>query len=165
MKKIIFTLVMLIVAMSANADGLDRLARKYKKCRGAVYAASIDELDKLDTPSCVNVVIEKDGDKVDGIKKIITKMKEKGVRKMRVLQLGDCSFKDKARFADDAYDAVPSAYEGFINLGDEDGRFSIYIQKRKGYLKILMLMTGEDNSGFIEVESDNSTLNSLFNFD
>ena len=69
MKKIIFTLVMLIVAMSANADGLDRLARKYKKCKGAVYAASIDELDKLDTPSCVNVVIEKDGDKVDGIKK------------------------------------------------------------------------------------------------
>ena len=84
---------------------------------------------------------------------------------MRVLDLEDCSFEDKARFALDATDAIPSAYEGFLNLSDNDGGARIYIQKRSDYIKILVMMTGDDNSGFVEIESDNSLLNSLLNFD
>ena len=163
MKKLLFTLLLLVVAMSANADGLGRLARKYKKYDGAVYAASIDELDKLKGNS--NVVANESGKEGDGISKIVDKMKRNGVRNMRVLSLNDCKFNVKARFATDIEDAVPSAYEGFLNFDRNDGRFSIYIQKHNGYIKLLLVMAGDDNCGFVEIESDNEILNSLLNFD
>ena len=163
MKKLLFTLLMLVVAVSANADGLGRLARKYKKYDGAVYAASIDELDKLKGNSSATA---KEGENEgDGIRKIVDKMKGNGVRDMRVLSLNDCVFDVKARYAIDIDDAIPSAYEGFLNFDRDEGRFSIYIQKLKGYVKILVIITGDRNSGFLEVESDNSVLNSLLNFD
>jgi hypothetical protein len=165
MKKLLFTLLLLVVAMSANADGLGRLARKYKKYDGAVYAASIDELDKLKGNSNASVTAKAEAEEDDGIKRIVDKMKRSGVRDMRVLSLNDCKFKVKARFATDVDDAVPSAYEGFLNFDRNDGRFSIYIQKRDGYIKLLLVMTGDDNCGFVEIESDNEILNSLLNFD
>lgn len=163
MKKLLFTLLLLVVAMSANADGLGRLARKYKKYDGAVYAASIDELDKLKGNS--NVVANESGKEGDGISKIVDKMKRSGVRDMRVLSLNDCKFNVKARFATDIDNAIPSAYEGFLNFDRNGGRFSIYIQKRDGYIKLLLVMAGDDNCGFVEIESDNEILNSLLNFD
>ena len=163
MKKLLFTLLLLVVAMSANADGLGRLARKYKKYDGAVYAASIDELDKLKGNSSATA---KEGENEgDGIRKIVDKMKRSGVRDMRVLSLNDCKFNVKARFATDIDNAVPSAYEGFLNFDRNDGRFSIYIQKHNGYIKLLLVMAGDDNCGFVEIESDNEILNSLLNFD
>lgn len=163
MKKLLFTFLMLVVALSANADGLGRLARKYKKYDGAVYAASIDELDKFKESSDKSGEGDKDDD--DGIKKFVDKLKKKGVKDMRVLSLNDCVFDVKARYAVDIDDAIPSAYEGFLNFDRDKGRFSIYIQKRKGYVKILVIITGNGNSGFVEVESDNDVLNSLLNFD
>lgn len=165
MKKLLFTLLLLIVAMSVNADGLGRLARKYKKYDGAVYAASIDELDKLKGNSNACVTAKAEAEEGDGIKRIVDKMKRNGVRDMRVLSLNGCKFNVKARFATDVDDAVPSAYEGFLNFDRKDGRFSIYIQKRDGYIKLLLIMTGDDNCGFVEIESDNEILNSLLNFD
>ena len=163
MKKLLFTLLMLVVAVSANADGLGRLARKYKKYDGAVYAASIDELDKLKGNSGATA---KEGENEgDGIRKIVDKMKRNGVRDMRVLSLNGCKFNVKARFVTDIDNAVPSAYEGFLNFDRNDGRFSIYIQKHRGYIKLLLVMTGDGNCGFVEIESDNEILNSLLNFD
>ena len=165
MKKLLFTLLLLVVAMSANADGLGRLARKYKKYDGAVYAASIDELDKLKGNSNSSVTAKAEAEEDDGIKKFVVKLKKNGVKDMRVLSLNDCVFDVKARYAIDIDDAIPSAYEGFLNFDRDEGRFSIYIQKLKGYVKILVIITGDRNSGFLEVESDNSVLNSLLNFD
>ena len=31
-------------------------------------------------------------------------------------------------------------------------------------MKVLILYAGDDNCGFVEIDSDNKTLNSLFNF-
>ena len=165
MKKLLFTLFLLIVAMSVNADGLGRLARKYKKYDGAVYAASIDELDKLKGNSNACVTAKAEAEEGDGIKRIVDKMKRNGVRDMRVLSLNGCKFNVKARFVTDIDNAVPSAYEGFPNFDRNDGRFSIYIQKHRGYIKLLLVMTGDGNCGFVEIESDNEILNSLLNFD
>lgn len=165
MKKLLFTLFLLIVAMSVNADGLGRLARKYKKYDGAVYAASIDELDKLKGNSNACVTAKAEAEEGDGIKRIVDKMKRNGVRDMRVLSLNGCKFNVKARFVTDIDNAVPSAYEGFLNFDRNDGRFSIYIQKHRGYIKLLLVMTGDGNCGFVEIESDNEILNSLLNFD
>ena len=165
MKKLLFTLLMLVVAVSANADGLGRLARKYKKYDGAVYAASIDELDKLKGNSNACVTAKAEAEEGDGIKRIVDKMKRNGVRDMRVLSLNGCKFNVKARFVTDIDNAVPSAYEGFLNFDRNDGRFSIYIQKHRGYIKLLLVMTGDGNCGFVEIESDNEILNSLLNFD
>ena len=92
------------------------------------------------------------------------KMHRKGVRRVRLLQLDECRAETKKAFAREAADAVPSAYEGLLRLGDDEGALSVYLQKCKGYLKILILMCGDDGCGFIEVESDNETLNSLLNF-
>ena len=165
MKKLLFTLFLLIVAMSVNADGLGRLARKYKKYDGAVYAASIDELDKLKGNSNACVTAKAEAEEGDGIKRIVDKMKRNGVRDMRVLSLNGCKFNVKARVVTDIDNAVPSAYEGFLNFDRNDGRFSIYIQKHRGYIKLLLVMTGDGNCGFVEIESDNEILNSLLNFD
>ena len=104
MKKLLFTLLMLVVAVSANADGRGRLARKYKKYDGAVYAASIDELDKFKESSKETGNGKRDD---DGIKKFVDKLKKKGVKDMRVLSLNDCVFDVKARYAVDIDDAIP----------------------------------------------------------
>lgn len=161
MNRIFFILIMLFAAVSANADGLDRLVRKYKKTDGAVYAASIEELQKFGN---VKVTEERDGEEVDAFDSFVAKMKEKGIKKVRVLQLDKCSSNVKRGFAREAQEAVPCGYEGFLQLDDNDEPFGIYLEKCKGYIKILILMRGEDNSGFIEVESDNDILNSLLNF-
>lgn len=164
MQKFILLPLMLLVATLANADTLDKLARKYKKYDGAVYAASIDEVEKLNGQYGTNVVIKNEGKEHDGIEELIAKMRESGVKDMRMLQLKECSTEVRTRFARDVQEAVPRGYESFMRIGDDEQFFSIYLNKRKGSMKVLILYTGNDNSGFVEIDSDNKTLNSLFNF-
>lgn len=164
MQKFILLPLMLLVATLANADTLDKLARKYKKYDGAVYAASIDEVEKLNGQYGTNVVIKNEGKEHDGIEELIAKMRESGVKDMRMLQLKECSTEVRTRFARDVQEAVPRGYESFMRIGDDEQFFSIYLNKRKGSMKVLILYAGDDNSGFVEIDSDNKTLNSLFNF-
>lgn len=164
MQKFILLPLMLLVATLANADTLDKLARKYKKYDGAVYAASIDEIEKLNGQYGTNVVIKNEGKEHDGIEELIAKMRESGVKDMRMLQLKECSTEVRTRFARDVQEAVPRGYESFMRIGDDEQFFSIYLNKRKGSMKVLILYAGDDNSGFVEIDSDNKTLNSLFNF-
>lgn len=164
MQKLILLPLMLLVATLANADTLDKLARKYKKYDGAVYAASIDEVEKLNGQYGTNVVIKNEGKEHDGIEELIAKMRESGVKDMRMLQLKECSTEVRTRFARDVQEAVPRGYESFMRLGEEEQFFSIYLNKRKGSMKVLILYVGDDNCGFVEIDSDNKTLNSLFNF-
>lgn len=161
MNRVILLFSLLLFAASVEADSLDRLVRKYKKVDGAVYAASIEELQKIGKIK----ITEKSGDKeIDKFDSFVEKMRRKGVRRVRLLQLDECRADTKKAFAREAADAVPSAYEGLLRLGDDEDAFSVYLQKCQGYLKILILMWGDDACGFIEVESDNETLNSLLNF-
>ncbi len=161
MNRLILLFALLLVAASAPADSLDRLARKYKKADGAVYAASIEELQKISNIK----ITEKSGDKeTDKFDTFVEKMRRSGVRRVRVLQLDECRPDVKKAFVREASGAVPQAYEGFLRLGDDEDAFSVYLQKCQGYLKILILMWGDEGCGFIEVESDNETLNSLLNF-
>ncbi len=164
MQKLILLPLMLLVATLANADTLDKLARKYKKYDGVVYAASIEEVEKLNGQYGTNVVIKNDGKEHDGIEELIAKMRESGVKDMRMLQLKECSTEVKTRFARDVLEAVPRGYESFMRIGDDEQFFSIYLNKRKGSMKVLILYANDDNSGFVEIDSDNKTLNSLFNF-
>lgn len=163
MQKLILLPLMLLVATLANADTLDKLARKYKKYDGVVYAASIDEVEKLNGQYGTKVVI-KNNEEHDGIEELITKMRESGVKDIRMLQLKECSTEVRTRFAEDVQEAVPRGYESFMRLGDNEQFFSIYLNKRKGCMKVLILYAGDDNCGFVEIDSDNKTLNSLFNF-
>lgn len=164
MQKLILLPLMLLVATLANADTLDKLARKYKKYDGVVYAASIEEVEKLNGQYGTNVVIKNDGKEHDGIEELIAKMRESGVKDMRMLQLKECSTEVKTRFARDVQEAVPRGYESFMRIGEEEQFFSIYLNKRKGSMKVLILYVGDENCGFVEIDSDNKTLNSLFNF-
>ena len=68
MQKLILLPLMLLVATLANADTLDKLARKYKKYDGVVYAASIDEVEKLNDQYGTKVVIKNEGKEYDGIR-------------------------------------------------------------------------------------------------
>lgn len=164
MQKLILLPLMLLVATLANADTLDKLARKYKKYDGVVYAASIDEVEKLNDQYGTKVVIKNEGKEYDGIRELISKMRESGVKDIRMLQLKECSTEVRTRFARDVQEAVPRGYESFMRLGDNEQFFSIYLNKRKGCMKVLILYAGDDNCGFVEIDSDNKTLNSLFNF-
>lgn len=163
MQKLILLPLMLLVATLANADTLDKLARKYKKYDGVVYAASIEEVEKLNGQYGTKVVIKNNGEH-DGVEELITKMRESGVKDIRMLQLKECSTEVRTRFARDVQEAVPRGYESFMRLGDDEQFFSIYLNKRKGCMKVLILYAGDDNCGFVEIDSDNKTLNSLFNF-
>lgn len=163
MQKLVLLPLMLLVSALANADTLDKLARKYKKYDGVVYAASIDEVEKLNGQYGTKVVI-KNNEEHDGIEELIAKMREAGVKDMRMLQLQECSAEVRTRFAEDVQEAVPRGYESFMRLGDDEQFFSIYLNKRKGSMKVLILYANDDNSGFVEIDSDNKTLNSLFNF-
>ena len=162
-RNILFVLVMLIVT-TANADTLDKLARKYKKYDGVVYAASIDEVEKLGDQYGAKVVVKNEGKEHDGIEELIAKMREAGVKDMRMLQLQECSAEVRTRFARDVLEAVPRGYESFMRMGDDEQFFSIYLNKRKDSMKVLILYAKDDNSGFVEIDSDNKKLNSLFNF-
>lgn len=164
MQKLFLLPLMLLVATLANADTLDKLARKYKKYDGVVYAASIDEVEKLNDQYGAKVVVKNDGKEHDGIEELIAKMRESGVKDMRMLQLKECSTEVRTRFAEDVQEAVPRGYESFMRLGDDEQFFSIYLNKRKGSMKVLILYAKDDNSGFVEIDSDNKMLNSLFNF-
>lgn len=164
MQKLILLPLMLLVATLANADTLDKLARKYKKHDGVVYAASIDEVEKLNDQYGTKVVIKNEGKEYDGIQELISKMRESGVKDIRMLQLKECSTEVRTRFAEDVQEAVPRGYESFMRLGDNEQFFSIYFNKRKDSMKVLILYANDDNSGFVEIDSDNKTLNSLFNF-
>lgn len=164
MQKLILLPLMLLVATLANADTLDKLARKYKKYDGVVYAASIDEVEKLNDQYGTKVVIKNEGKEYDGIRELISKMRESGVKDIRMLQLKECSTEVRTGFARDVQEAVPRGYESFMRLGDNEQFFSIYLNKRKGSMKVLILYAGDDNCGFVEIDSDNKTLNSLFNF-
>lgn len=163
MQKLVLLPLMLLVATFANADTLDRLARKYKKYDGVVYAASIEEVEKLNGQYGTKVVI-KNNEEHDGIEELITKMRELGVKDIRMLQLKECTAEVRTRFAEDLQEAVPRGYESFMRLGDDEQFFSIYLNKRKESMKVLILYANDDNSGFVEIDSDNKTLNSLFNF-
>lgn len=164
MQKLILLPLMLLVATLANADTLDKLARKYKKYDGVVYAASIEEVEKLNGQYGTKVVIKNEGKEYDGIRELISKMRESGVKDIRMLQLKECSTEVRTRFARDVQEAVPRGYESFMRLGDNEQFFSIYFNKRKDSMKVLILYANDDNSGFVEIDSDNKTLNSLFNF-
>lgn len=165
MKKTVLLLAMLFVAALANADSLDKLARRYMKYDGVVYAASLKEIDKLSDDKDTKIIIKRGDKEQDSIEEFVNKMREVGVKDMRVLQLRKCTQDVKRRFADDARKSLPRAYESFLRLSDDEEGCSIYLDKDKRSMKILILYAGSDSCGFVEIDSDNDILNSLLNFD
>ena len=165
MKKIITVLLLLLVAAVTKADGLDRLASRFKEKEGALYMASIEEIDKLEKAGYFKVRKKRCEDKEDAVNRFVEKLNDKGVKDARALILDDCTCDVKQRFMKKIDDAIPGSYESFIRLGGDDGNFRVYVKKMDESVKLLCIITGNARCGFFEIESDNSLLNSMLNFD
>lgn len=165
MKRIFIMLFIVAMAMITKADGLNKLGDRYKDKSGAVFISSMKEMDKLERAGYFDVETECGGKKEDAIAELVAELNSKGIKEARALILSECEEEVKLSFKKQIDKAIPDGYESLFRIGKDKTDFKVYVMKRSEDIKLLFIIIGNDTCGFVEIESENSILNSMLDFD
>lgn len=162
MKNIILVTLFIFTYLTAYADGLDRLIRKYKNEKEAVYVNSLQGAillhEILGDGNVLDINVngrELNDDTASEIMKGV--QTALGITSFRMLVLDDCSYDVKKNFKKELSKAIPNGYELFVK---EDGN-SMYVKDSDEECYILITAASDDSSYFIEITSNNDFLLSI----
>lgn len=141
MKKVLFTLLLVMATFAANATTPDEIFTMFKHMPNASYT----HLPKL----LIKAGLACGKNDVDDDAKDIAKNIAKKVSSISVLELEDCSKKVKDDFTEAVSKLNTGKYETLVKSNDDDEKVNILLKTSKDTIKEMLI---------VDIEGDEATL-------
>ena len=140
MKKILFSLIIIITAQWCYAQSSDNIFREFKNENKAEYVTVSPFIMSLAKVCNGN---DADNDFINNIKSV------------KVLDLEECSASVKQRFSNKVNKLKLSGYETMIRVNDNGEKVRILTKKHKDKIsELLIICVGDDDCALIKIKGD-----------